>query len=981
MDSYLSVQWGVSPQTPRVILRATRISDGKPKAEVPGFEVCTSRNSMTYLLVLAAWAVCLSPAAATTWTENSFADFRDGQFMDGGSNLYVSAKGRLQIINRWDLNDDGHLDILVPSGHGQTEKEDIYIYLNTGKDLDGHSRIRLPANGSRDGAIHDFNKDGYNDLVVTNEDNGTTDWTDTFVYFGGPDGFSASRRTVLPSRAGTDIAIGDLNNDGWDDLALACQYIQGTKKEPGEQQMSLVYWNSPSGFHADHRQEFSFDGRGAQSVAITDLDRDGIDDLLFSPDGKIIIYYSARQALDEPDRRHELPLGARRMAFGDVNGDGHSDLVTCGGQGVTILVGGEDGLDTERVIRLETMNEPDLAVADFDGDGLDDVAVSNLTGEHGATWIRSYVYYSDGKDFTGRGRVELPTIGAAAVSAGDLNGDGLPELVFSNCRTLNLHKLLSYVYWNDNGQFRFDHLTQLATQGTVANTIGDVNHDGLPDVVFFNHEGYQRDGLSRSVIYWGDGTRNFDTRRSVEFFSHYMTSTAHADLDDDGHMDFLMTQARFINGMSHEQHSVFLYWGSDAEFREGETIQSNLPMHSGPNGIRVADFNRDGYLDLMVGGTTRDPSDPKKHGITFYWGSDKGYSFHRRSVIPIEPTEIRCPLAMDFNRDGWLDLVCQVKPEAVKIYWGAEDGQWSNLSEIPLDFPMVLMYLNGADLNRDGWLDLILPVRMSGYTTELDSYIYFGSPAGFQPSRREKLATYGPYDLSVADFDRDGWLDLFLNSYKGDYQRNWPAFIYWGDRGGFHARPPQKLMPGYASVAAETADYDGDGWIDIVSANHRREGSIDQPGPHQSTTSAFLFWGDSSGFSEDRKWEFPVTGPHAFNFRDVGNSIDRGLYEDYTSSAYSIADDELPSRLRWNGDTPHGSRLEFQLRVADRQAELEAAAWQGPAGPNTWYARSGADVIGLGGGWIQYRARLISPNGGPTPYLTSVSIDFAGPDR
>lgn len=938
-----------------------------------------NQSVLTIALGLTVWCVAVMPATATTWTENSFADFRDGQFMDGGSNLYVSAKGRLQIINRWDLNNDGHLDILVPSGHGHTEKEDIYIYLNSGIDIDGHSRMRLPANGSRDGAIHDFNKDGYNDLVVTNADNGTTDWTDTFIYFGGPDGFSISRRTVLPSRAGTDIAIGDLNNDGWDDLALACQYIPGTKKHPGQQQLSLVYWNSPTSFHAQDRQEFSFNGRGARSVAVSDLDRDDIDDLLFAAEGRIIIYYSALRALDNPDRRHELLLGADQMEFGDVNGDGESDLVTCGGQGVNILLGGKDGLNADRLVRLETMHEPDLAVADFDGDGLDDVAVSNLSGEDGATWVPSYVYYSDGVDFTGRERVELPTIGAAAVSAGDLNGDGRPELVFSNSRTLNLHKLLSYVYWNDNGQFHFDHLTQLATLGTVANTIGDVNQDGRPDVVFFNHEGYQRDGLAHSTIYWGDGTRNFDVRRRVVFHSHYMTSTAHADLDDDGYMDFMMTQARFINGMPHEQHSVFVYWGSETEFREGKTIQSNLPLHSGPNGIRVADFNYDGYLDLLVGGTTRDPRDPQKHGITFYWGSEQGYSFHRRSVIPIEPKEVRCPVAMDFNRDGWLDLACQIEPESVTIYWGTRNGLWSETSHISLDAPMVLVYLNGADVNRDGWLDLILPVRQSGYTTELDSYIYFGSSDGFLTSRREALPTHGPYDLSVADFDRDGWLDLFLNSYKGDYKRSWPAFIYWGSRGGFHARPAQKLMPGYASVAAETADYDGDGWIDIISANHRREGSIDAPGPHQSTTKAFLFWGAADGFNEDRKWEFPVIGPHAFNLRDVGNSIDRGLYEDYISSPYVIPDGELPNRIRWVAETPHGSRVEFQLRVANRQDSLNSAVWQGPTGPHSWYNRSSTEVRGLSGSWIQYRARLISPNGGPTPYLTSVSIDLAEP--
>src|SRR5580765_1551331 len=100
-------------------------------------------------------------AAAAEWNTASFDDFRKGQLFDAGSNVYVSHRGRMQMINRWDLNGDGFLDLVLPSGHAHTEKEDTYVYLNNGQDIDGRTLIKLPGNGSTGGAIADLNKDGY----------------------------------------------------------------------------------------------------------------------------------------------------------------------------------------------------------------------------------------------------------------------------------------------------------------------------------------------------------------------------------------------------------------------------------------------------------------------------------------------------------------------------------------------------------------------------------------------------------------------------------------------------------------------------------------------------------------------------------------------------------------------------------------------------------------------------------------------------
>ncbi|NMB82727.1 MAG: VCBS repeat-containing protein, partial [Ignavibacteria bacterium] len=119
-------------------------------------------------IIILSILITINISGQSIWRESGFKDFKDGKFLDAGSNAYVSAKGRIQMITRWDYNNDGFLDIYIPSGHGSNEKENIYIYLNNGIDIDGRSRIEIPGGGSRDGLILDFNKDGLNDLAVVN---------------------------------------------------------------------------------------------------------------------------------------------------------------------------------------------------------------------------------------------------------------------------------------------------------------------------------------------------------------------------------------------------------------------------------------------------------------------------------------------------------------------------------------------------------------------------------------------------------------------------------------------------------------------------------------------------------------------------------------------------------------------------------------------------------------------------------------------
>ena len=914
----------------------------------------------------------ISIMAQSEWIENSFEDFIDGNFTDAGSNSYVSKSGRIQIINRWDFNDDGFLDILLPAGHGHTEKENLYIYLNNGVDIDGRSRIELTGGGSRDGQVVDLNKDGYNDLVIANAADSHFSRVNSWIWYGSAEGFLLENRVTLPAYQGNSVALGDFNDDNWIDLAIACQWQAGTVIDPEGPKMSFIYWNSPEGFTAENRQPLIFDGQGATVFTAEDLDNDGIEDLAALAGSNLVLMYSSRDGIKNSDNREIIPLKGRAMSTGNINGDEFIDIVICAEKEVVLLPGTRNSYKLENAIRLNVSSPLDVTLSDVDQNGYDDVIVANHATPEGATWIDSYIFLFSSNDLSKQEILKLPTMGATGVDAADLNGDGFPEVVFSNQRVTNDLSISSYVYWNNEGSLYFGNHTQLPTQGPLGTVIGDVNNDNLPDVLFFNEEGGFRDGPTTTYVLWGDGSRNFSKERSTTFSTNHIFGQGHADLDDDGHVDIIFSHERFVHRIPHEQSGLSFQWGSPDEYSRS----SRLTMVTAYGGVRIADINKDGYLDVLAGGACVDLEDPNKIGIPVFWGSQNGFSNSNRSLIHHDKEKgLRGPLLMDLNKDNWLDIAGQAEDGKIKIWWGESSGfSDERFQEIELGRPDHLMYLKGADFNKDGWLDLILPKRRPHGKVNT-SFIYYGSAKGFSNENRIQVEANMPYQNSIADFDKDGWLDIFMASYGTDLIGNRPSVIHWGSKNGFFEKPYTKLYT-YGSSGSESVDYDGDGWIDLFVSNHRKAGSIIEPLPHQHTTSSMLYWGGPDGFSDQQRWEVEAIGPSGLNLRDAGNSYDRGLYEDYVSSAYRIKNDEKPVSITWEAETPLGSSVQFQIRSASSMNKLDTSKWAGPGGEETWFTKKDSKLKGIYKRWIQYRVRLITPNGGPTPYLTAVSIKF-----
>ena len=896
---------------------------------------------------------------AQVWRHEGFQAFSRGKFEDSGSNIYVSRRGRIQLINRLDLNRDGHIDLFVANGHGHSEDEDAFVYLNNGETIDPLRRIALPTDGAVEGLVADLNRDGISDVVVVNGTGGTTNKSDSFIYYGSEGRFPVSERRRLRSWSGREAAVGDWNRDGWPDLAIAC----ANPGRGGQSVHSAVYWNSAHGFDPHRRTPLAGPGT---AVLAADLAGDNALDLVLAAGSRVFVYAAGEEGLDL-EKPLVLDMEARHLGAGDLDRDGRIELVVAVESGVQVLAAASGRFQVRQ--RLQVENPWQLAVRDLDRDGLPDLAVTS-SDRAGNGYTDSLIFWNRGGRLSGTDPTPLATVHARGISAGDLDGDGWPELVVSNHHSFNDLNVQSFVFWNREGKFFPGHKSMLDTRSAHGNGIGDVNNDGRPDVIFFNLEGGLRTGYNPNFIYWGDGTRNYSTRRRSQLWAGYTVGTAQADLDDDGWVDLVSAEARYALERPVTLNGVYVWYGGAGGYEPRR--RAVLSTEDPEMGAVTADLNRDGYLDLVIGAAEGDAHG--RRGYVILYGGESGFAPLRREVIPVGGLGFP-PVVADWNRDGYLDLAGGSAKDGLHLVYGSEEGfggkhhRLIEKGRVP--------YLEAADFDSDGWLDLVAPVNDYPRNKEGEVRIYYGSADGFRLREGRPLPHMSALDPSVADFDRDGFLDLFVPNYSSNTARSIPCFLYWGSASGFD--PDRRLnLPGDSGTASLAADFDGDGWTDIFLLNHKRDGSVDRPGePIRHTTPSVLYWNGPEGFSlGDRTW-LPTVGPHGQMLRDPGNIYTRKLAETYVSPPHRFEPGVRPVSIGWEAETPLGTTIAFQIRTAGSEESLRQAAWRGSPGSGSWILQPGP----VSGGepsdsWLQYRARLATPNGGASPVLTRVEVRF-----
>ena len=911
------------------------------------------------LMLLVGFAGCGSARTNGVWRHGGFAAFAQGSFSDGGSNLYVNANGTIEMIYRLDVNDDGYVDLVLANSHDYIERGPTNVF-----SLDDSGNPGKPLPMSADSGwmsrIIDLDKDGFADLIVANATNGVTSELLSYVYWGGPKGLG-TERADLPTVGAHDVAVLDIDRDGRLDLVFPSAWEDG--HNAGVPIPARVYLAQPDRKFTDATERYGITGVAAVGIAEADLNQDGHVDLVLAncrqghdENTESFVYWGTKDGVDTTKPIRLPTHAARAVTVADLNRDGKEDILFSGGNRVQIYWNDAGSFDSANQLVIEPTEASEGAVAvevaDVDGDGHNDLILA--TGE--GLQIRST---SDLE----KAHSVLPLSHAGWVTAYDLNQDGLKDLIVSRHHDGLTYDTESAVLWNGPSGFSPEQVTWFPTGGAVGNTAGDLDGDGRPEVVFNNTMSGHLRGIY-NYIYLGNKDADYGVESRIILPTDGGDVSAIADLDLDGYPEVVFAETVAAETGRHSGFRIYK-GGPDGPIPDRFAF---LGTHNTLQGLRVADFNRDGYLDLFAGCQVYDtkPESLAKSGAIYY-GSKKGFSESRRQVIEIFGGSVH---AADVNKDGYLDLLFAEKRKQVLIYLGGEGGYSAERTwKVPCPGLARYGFVNTADLNGDGWLDLLVST-MGHYARIKDTlYIYYGSDKGYSSERSQRyLGDYSPHVTGVADFNNDGNLDVLVPAYSSATARVLPAQVFLGNGKTIDFDRPLNL-PAYGSTDPVQVDLNRDGWIDAFLICHRNDVG------HQ--VDSLIYWNSPRGFSTDKVTRVPGLGPHGSHYRNHGNAYTREPQESYVSPPFDMGA-RTAERIHWLADAPPPSKLRFQLRWAATAEELTQAEWTGPGGADTYFEQSGQPVSIPPGDarWLQYRAVFVSPYGCRSPRLREVLVDL-----
>ncbi len=246
---------------------------------------------------------------------------------------------------------------------------------------------------------------------------------------------------------------------------------------------------------------------------------------------------------------------------------------------------------------LPHIMEADLAVADFDGDGRSDLLLAGRLSENEAPGKGLAGIWRNTP--SGFARVVIPDLvqgDSSSVAAGDLDGDGRPDFVIlSRIFPTEEEAVLVAQAWRNTPQgFELFESFPLPGMAKAAMTLGDVNRDGRPDLLVAGSGADETGTFGGVARVWLNTTNGFN-RLAISGFTRDLGKTGILmDQDNDGWLDILASGSN-----STEKTEL---WRQTVDGTAWQRIGIPGVPRLNVGTVSAADFDADGRTDLFLAG-------------------------------------------------------------------------------------------------------------------------------------------------------------------------------------------------------------------------------------------------------------------------------------------------------------------------------------------------------------------------------------------
>lgn len=733
------------------------------------------------------------------------------------------------------------------------------------------------ATGPNQLLVADFNGDGYPDYAAVNQ---SADQVLAYVYQPSL-GCYTQVGTYVTAGYPEGVVVADFNGDGNPDLAIANEY------------MNIITMLLGHGDGTFTKSTVTTSTYSNVVMASADFNGDGIPDLLaYSQYGNSIVILLGKGDGTFTAAPAIAFNNFRSVVAGDFNGDGKTDLVVANYLGaVEFYSGNGDGTFASGTSAYQVPNSAfisSMGVADFNGDGKLDLAVTSAASlSSGSGEVTIYLGNGNGT-FTAAGSAVISNF-TGQTQVADFNLDGIPDVAVGTGSEATV--LLGH------GDGTFNSPSYIANPGNLfyaGFAVADLDGDGRPDVLYTAQSpsgsvqvyfGLTKPMMTASTPpisiaptvgqhlavagYSGDATSTSAVSTPITLFGTPLTSATTLDVSANGsavstvspgtkvtltatvtggghtltsgQVDFcdagapsctdihLLGVAQLTsNGTAilnlipgpgnHSYKAIFLANGFGTLSASpvatltvtapasslAQTTTTIAQSGSIGNYTLTATVNGVGSMAPLTGNVSfLDTSYSNSVLATAAVSADTpGLNWDSLSSTPLTNVAWLISRAGDFNGDGVPDLaVVNPNVEAVTILLGNGDGTFKTAATLPLTtYPAAIV---AGDFNGDGKLDLAVSSSGPNYNSPGTLSIFLGNgdgtfTAGYSGTGFASV-------IAAADFDGDGKLDLLISNNGG-------TEVLFGKGDGTFTTGPTVGSFGTLAVA----DLNGDGISDLV---------------------------------------------------------------------------------------------------------------------------------------------------------------------